>query len=84
MEGISEDKVSILLMAVPMVRVVMMIVPSDLKDTVLHTLYRQVGLNTQGQGIAFSLPVNRAVGLRTRTDEKNGEKSDGAGEKKES
>ena len=63
---------------------VMLIVPSEITDRVLHALYRKVGLETPGQGIAFSLPVNRAVGLRTRTDEKNGEKSDGAGEKTES
>ena len=42
---------------------VMMIVPADLKDTVLHTLYKQVGLNTRGQGIAFSIPVDNVVGL---------------------
>lgn len=53
--------------------VVMMIVPSDLKDTVLHTLYRQVGLNTQGQGIAFSVPVDNVVGLTPAAKEKKPE-----------
>jgi hypothetical protein len=42
---------------------VMILVPSEIKDDVLHGLYRAVGLKTPGQGIAFSLPVDAAVGL---------------------
>lgn len=42
---------------------VMLLVGEDIKDAVLHALYQKVGLNTPGQGIAFSLPVDRAVGL---------------------
>ena len=34
----------------------------EIKDNVLHGLYRSVGLKTPGQGIAFSLPVDGAVG----------------------
>ena len=41
----------------------MILVPSSIKDDVLHGLYRAVGLKTPGQGIAFSLPVDAAVGL---------------------
>ena len=43
--------------------IIMMVVPSDIKDDVLKALYRDVGLNSPEQGIAFSLPVTRAVGL---------------------
>ena len=42
---------------------VMILVPSAIKDDILHALYRSVGLQTPGQGIAFSLPVDGVVGL---------------------
>lgn len=47
----------------PEKEVVMILVPSAIKDDVLHGLYRAVGLKTPGQGIAFSLPVDATVGL---------------------
>ena len=47
----------------PEKEIVMILVPSDIKDDILHALYREVGLKTPGQGIAFSLPVDAAVGL---------------------
>ena len=43
--------------------IVMILVPTELKDDILHGLYRAVGLKTPGQGIAFSMPVDAAVGL---------------------
>ena len=43
--------------------IVMILVPSDIKDAVLHALYTGAGLKTEGQGIAFSMPVNNVVGL---------------------
>ncbi len=46
---------------------VIMIVPSDIKDDVLRAIYRDAGLRTDGQGIAFSLPVNDTVGLDKNT-----------------
>lgn len=42
---------------------VMMIVPSDIKDDVLHAIYQKAGLSTEGHGIAFSMPVSKTVGL---------------------
>ena len=42
---------------------VMILVPTEIKDDILHALYRAVGLKTPGQGIAFSLPVDGVVGL---------------------
>ena len=47
--------------------IVMMIVPADIKDNVLHAIYQSAGLKTEGQGIAFSLPVNKAVGLTSNS-----------------
>ena len=35
----------------------------DIKDKVLHALYKSAGLKSEGQGIAFSMPVSHVVGL---------------------
>lgn len=43
--------------------IVMIIVPQKYKDDILRALYQEVGLNTAGQGIAFSLPVDSVVGI---------------------
>ncbi len=43
--------------------IVMIIVPAAIKADVLHALYHAVGLDTPGQGIAFSLPVDEVVGI---------------------
>ena len=49
----------------PEKEMVMILVKSSSKDDILHALYRAVGLNTPGQGIAFSMPVDQVVGLST-------------------
>ena len=43
--------------------IVMILVPQDIKDAVLHAVYQSAGLKTDGQGIAFSMPVSNVVGL---------------------
>ncbi len=43
--------------------IVMILVNAQIKADVLHALYHAVGLNTPGQGIAFSLPVDEVVGI---------------------
>ena len=47
----------------PEKEIVMILVSKELKDPILHALYKTVGLNTPGQGIAFSVPVDEVVGL---------------------
>ena len=47
----------------PEKEIVMILVPSKIKDDVLHALYKEVGLDTAGQGIAFTVPVENVVGL---------------------
>ena len=47
----------------PEKEIVMILVPAKIKDAVLHALYKEVGLDTTGQGIAFSVPVDDVVGL---------------------
>lgn len=44
--------------------VIMILVPKDIKDAVLEAIYKSAGMSTAGQGIAFSLPVNKTVGLQ--------------------
>lgn len=43
--------------------IVMILVPSKIKDEVLRAIYRQAGLKSAGQGIAFTLAVDEVVGL---------------------
>lgn len=43
--------------------IVMILVPANIKDDVLHAIYKMAGLKSEGQGIAFSLAVDDAVGL---------------------
>lgn len=51
---------------------VMILVSSDIKAAVMQALYKEVGLDTPGQGIVFALPVEDVVGLTPIT------KKDGA------
>jgi nitrogen regulatory protein PII len=47
----------------PEKEIVMILVPSTCKDDILHALYKEVGLDSPGQGIAFSMPVDGVVGI---------------------
>lgn len=43
--------------------IVMIVVRSEIKDDVLKAVNEKAGLDTAGQGIAFSLPVDRVAGI---------------------
>ena len=43
--------------------IVLIVVPSEIKEKLMKALYTEVGLDSPGQGIAFSLPIDSAVGL---------------------
>ena len=47
----------------PEKEIVMILVPQDIKDKVLRSIYDTAGLANEAQGIAFSLPIERAIGL---------------------
>jgi len=47
----------------PEKEVLLILVDESIKHDVLHSIYKKVGLNTPGQGIAFTLPVSDAVGI---------------------
>ena len=55
--------------------IVMILVTDGIKDAVLHALYQSAGLKPEGQGIAFSLPVDEVVGL-TVSEPVKGKKDD--------
>lgn len=55
----------------PEKEIVMILVPSSIKEDVLHALYKEAGLDSAGQGIAFALPVDGVVGLSDTTAKKD-------------
>ena len=52
----------------PEKEIVMILVAANKKDDILHALYNEVGLDSAGQGIAFSVPVDSVVGIHTETE----------------
>ena len=59
----------------PEKEIVMILVPTSIKANVLHALYKEAGLDTAGQGIAFALPVDGVVGLSTPTKPEKADKT---------
>jgi nitrogen regulatory protein PII len=55
----------------PEKQIVMILVPKKIKDDVIGAIYKEVGINTKGQGIAFAMPATDVVGIV------EGEKTDG-------
>jgi nitrogen regulatory protein PII len=47
--------------------ILMLVVEKDIRDNVLHALYKQMGMQQKAQGIVFSLPVSEAAGLSVPT-----------------
>ena len=71
----------------PQKEIVMILVDVKIKEAVLKNLYDKVGLQTAGQGIAFTMPVAEVVGLtphaklkdetaKTKEEVKTGEKAE--------
>ncbi|MGM9971608.1 MAG: P-II family nitrogen regulator [Anaeroplasmataceae bacterium] len=46
--------------------VVLILVRSEIKNDILHGLYKEVGLDTKGQGIVFTLPVSDVAGIANK------------------
>ena len=44
----------------------MILVPVDIKDVILKGLYDTIGMDTNAQGIAFSLPVDDVIGINIK------------------
>ena len=49
----------------PEKEMIMILVSEDIKEDVMHTLYRSVGTHTPAHGIAFAMPVDGVVGIGT-------------------
>lgn len=49
--------------------VLMLVVEKEIRDNVLHALYRQMGMQQKAQGIVFSLHVSEAAGLSKAIEE---------------
>lgn len=47
----------------PEKEIVLLVVPVEIKDDIMHALYKEVGLDTPGQGIVFSMPVDETAGI---------------------
>ena len=50
----------------PEKEIVVILVNKNIRDNVLHEIYDKVGLDTKGQGIAFTLPVSSVAGLNKK------------------
>ena len=61
----------------PEKEIVMILVSGKIKDAVLKALYDAVGTGTDARGIAFTLPVEQAVGLSVgKADAETAEKTE--------
>ena len=58
----------------PEKEIVLILATDKIVDQLLHTIYRTVGLETLGQGIAFTVPVKDVVGLQPKSYKKQLEK----------
>lgn len=63
----------------PEKELVIIVAPSKLRDSILSAVNTSAGMDTKGQGIAFSLPVTGTVGIeeyveKTEEEEKTPEK----------
>ena len=43
--------------------ILMLVVEKDIRDQILNSLYKEMGMSRKAQGIAFSMPVSDVAGL---------------------
>lgn len=53
--------------------ILMLVVEKDIRDKVLHSLYKQMGMQQKAQGIVFSLPVSDVAGLAQSLEKEKSE-----------
>lgn len=53
----------------PEKQIVLIVVPKNIKDAVISAIYKDVGLNSKGQGIVFSLPTTDVLGIAEEREE---------------
>ena len=64
-----EEKYGIII--TPEKEMILILVNKNIKDKVLSAVYKAAGLATDGQGIAFALPVTNVVGLKFDSTEES-------------
>ena len=47
----------------PEKEIVLLVVPFEIKDQLLHALYKDIGIHTPAQGIVFTVPVDETAGI---------------------
>jgi hypothetical protein len=47
----------------PEKEIVLLVVPFEIKDQLLHALYKDIGFQTPAQGIVFTVPVDETAGI---------------------
>ncbi len=52
----------------PEKEMIMIIVSNEIKEDVMHALYRSVGTHTPAHGIAFALPVDDVAGIAPKEE----------------
>ncbi len=65
----------------PEKKIVMILVPKEIRDDVLVAINNAVGFGTKGQGIAFSLPLSDVVGISNPSEDEEKEIEDQEEEK---
>ena len=50
----------------PEKEIVVILVNKKIRDVVLHEIYDKAGLETKGQGIAFTMPVSAVAGVSSK------------------
>lgn len=60
----------------PEKEVVIILVPSKIKDDVLKSIYNSAGLESESHGIVFSVPVTATAGLKDFEEDKEEQKSE--------
>ena len=55
--------------------ILMMVVEKNVRDQVLHTLYKRMGMQQKAQGIIFAMPVTDVVGLTVPEEETEEQKA---------
>lgn len=53
----------------PEKEIVMVLVPHDIKNAVMQNICEKSGLNTQGKGLSFAMPVDDVMGIVHLTDD---------------
>ena len=51
----------------PEKEIVLLVVPVEIKDEILHGLYKEVGLQTPAQGVVLTVPVDETAGIGVKS-----------------